>query len=57
MAFERSLLGQRNRALFLNVDAIVYVEGGRGLEDQDESFDAMFWKKVFEVFRTDLRVK
>jgi hypothetical protein len=57
MAFERSPLGQRNRALFLNVDAIVYVEGGRGRGDKDESFDAMFWKKVFQAFRTDLRVK
>lgn len=57
MTFERSDLGQKNRSLFFNVDAIVYVEGGREDDEGAASFDSMFWKRMFTTFRPDLRVK
>ena len=57
MAFERSLNGQSNRALFFGVDMVIYVEGGRETGTAVESYDGMFWKKVFQAVRPELRVR
>lgn len=57
MAFERGPLGQKNRALFYDVDVVVYVEGGREVGSKIESFDSNFWRVVFSVFRPDLKVR
>jgi len=57
MAFERTALGQQNRSLFLGVEKIIYVEGGRSDKGFTESFDGMFWKKIVAERRPDLRVR
>lgn len=57
MAFERTALGQQNRSLFLGVDRVIYVEGGRADKGFNESFDGMFWKKIITELRPDLRIR
>jgi len=53
MSFERSASGQSNRALFLGVDYVCYVEG----EDQQEAGDDIaFWKAAIGSLRPDLKV-
>ncbi|QCI93896.1 DUF4435 domain-containing protein [Novosphingobium sp. EMRT-2] len=56
-AFDRSASGRRNRALFYNVDRIVYVEGGRDDKGAMESFDGLFWRRVLGVVRPELRLR
>lgn len=54
MTFERTKSGQQNRAAFLGVDYVCYVEGGGG--SSDFSDDVVFWKTILEVFRPDLKI-
>lgn len=49
MTFERSAFGQANRAMFYNVDWIIYTEGGAEGGDPIRSFDALFWSGVFHT--------
>lgn len=54
MTFERSALGQSNRASFYGVDIICYVEG----EDQSDSGDDIyFWHIVFSTLLPDITIK
>jgi hypothetical protein len=53
MTFERTAHGQQNRALFLDVDYVCYVEGASGAEEGD---DIAFWAAVFEMLRPDIKV-
>src|SRR4051794_7975596 len=46
--FERSKYGEENRRLFFGVDYVVYVEGGSGENEEDESADVRFWSIVFD---------
>lgn len=55
MAFERTKEGQSNRARFLGVEIICYVEGGGGVST--DSDDGVFWHQVFRATRPDLRIK
>lgn len=50
MTFERTPAGRQNRAKFLGVDAVVYGEGGSHDDNFSESFDILFWRRVFETF-------
>jgi Protein of unknown function (DUF4435) len=50
LTFERSRLGQKNRALFYDVEAIIYVEGGRQTGGPEEAFDIAFWQVFFAEF-------
>jgi hypothetical protein len=59
MSFRRTSPGLSNMHLFLNVEAIVFVEGGSNsysLEEVErglyncESIDLLFWSKIFEIF-------
>ena len=50
MTFERSRFGQKNRALFYDVEAIVYVEGGLQTGGPEEAFDIAFWHVFFAEF-------
>lgn len=54
MTFERSKPGQENRAKFLNVDYVVYVEGPDGATSGD---DIAFWMAAFGAVRPDLKVR
>lgn len=54
MSFERTKGGQQNRAVFLGVDYVCYVEGGGG--ESEYSDDVTFWKGVFGVLRPGLRI-
>jgi hypothetical protein len=56
-AFDRSASGRRNRALFYDVDRIVYVEGGRDDKGAMESFDGLFWRRILAVVRPELRLR
>ena len=48
--FNRSLLGMANEFLFHDVDLIVYCEGRKHSdEDEDSTFDEAFWGKIFEL--------
>lgn len=51
-AFERSLSGQENRALFYGVNYTCYVEGGAA--DHERSVDMTFWREVLSAFRPDI---
>lgn len=51
--FERTAVGQQNRALFYSVDYICYVEGGGGCSDR--SADCIFWEQVLSTFRPDIK--
>jgi len=59
--FERSNLGISNRSIFLDVQYIVYVEGGKNENHQkttlQESFDGLFWKKALKAFRPEIKCK
>ncbi|WCE69225.1 DUF4435 domain-containing protein [Sulfitobacter faviae] len=54
MTFERTKSGQQNRAAFLGVDYVCYVEGGGGFSDFSD--DVVFWQTVLEVLRPDLKI-
>ncbi len=54
MTFERTKSGQQNRAAFLGVDYVCYVEGGGGVSDFSD--DVVFWKTVLGVLRSDLKI-
>lgn len=54
MTFERTRSGLSNKAAFLGVDFICYVEGGGGVSEFSE--DVGFWKSLFSVERPDLKV-
>jgi len=54
MTFERTKSGQQNRAAFLGVDYVCYVEGGGG--SSDFSDDVVFWRTVLEILRPDLKI-
>ncbi|MEM7691048.1 MAG: DUF4435 domain-containing protein [Pseudomonadota bacterium] len=54
MIFERTESGQENRAAFLEVDYVCYVEGGGG--ENDFSDDVIFWNALFRTLRPDLRI-
>jgi len=56
-AFDRSASGRRNRALFYDVDRVIYVEGGRDDKGAMESFDGLFWRRVLAVVRPELRLR
>lgn len=55
MTFERTKSGQENRALFLGVDIVCYVEGEHGSARFSE--DSYFWSKVFSACTPELRIK
>ncbi len=65
MSLRRTEAGLSNLHLFDRVDLVVFIEGGESLsrrdvdagKSNDESIDVLFWKTVFEVFRSDLRIK
>jgi len=58
MAFNRTPAGLSNLYLFLKVDHVVFVEGGKDIpmpnifseSYQNESIDAKFWENIFKVF-------
>jgi hypothetical protein len=58
MTFKRTSNGLSNQHLFYKVDAIVFVEGGKGFSINDviegtfdiNSIDIQFWKRIFSVF-------
>lgn len=52
--FERSRSGQGNRAIFLDVDIVCYVEGGGG--NSEDSKDVTFWSRVFGHYAPALRI-
>lgn len=54
MTFERTPFGQTNRAIFLGVDYVCYVEGA---EHTDRGDDITFWSAIFSTTRPDLKVK
>ena len=54
MTFERTKSGQQNRAAFLGVDYVCYVEGGGG--SSDFSDDVVFWRTILDVLRPDLKI-
>lgn len=53
MTFERSASGQSNRAIFLGVDYVCYVEGP---EEADCGADIAFWKTVLNAVRPELKI-
>jgi hypothetical protein len=57
VTFERSPQGQANRAIFYDVDWIVYTEGGSDENELVRSFDALFWGGVFRTVVTPLRFR
>lgn len=54
MSFERTKSGQENRAAFLGVDYICYVEGGGGHSERSD--DIIFWKNLLGTLRPDLKI-
>lgn len=58
MIFRRTCTGLSNQHLFLNVDAIVFVEGGRSYSKNDvytgqfdtHAIDIKFWRGVFSIY-------
>ena len=59
MSFRRTLRGLSNQYLFFNVDAVVYVEGGKNLFSLNKilagfhnlsSIDVLFWQTIFRDF-------
>ncbi|WP_421875980.1 DUF4435 domain-containing protein [Marinoscillum sp.] len=66
MSFLRTPSGLNNQHVFYNVDAVVYVEGGKTSWNKsdvyagnhnDESIDIVYWRQIFEKFRNDLNLK
>jgi len=57
MTFERSALGQKNRAIFYDVDWIIYTEGGALDQESVRSFDALFWTGVFRTLGGDFKFR
>lgn len=55
MLFERSKVGQSNRASFLGVDLVCYVEGGGGVSEDSE--DSFFWQRVLRAMCPDKKIK
>lgn len=55
MIFERSKSGQKNRAAFLGVDLVCYVEGGGG--HSSGSPDALYWSSVFKAIRPTAKIR
>lgn len=45
--FRRTNFGLSNQHLFFDVDVVVYCEGGE-TEEEEATFDELFWKRVFE---------
>lgn len=56
-AFDRSPAGRANRAMFYDVDRVVYVEGGRDDKGVMESFDGLFWRRIFSVMQPALKLR
>lgn len=66
MSFTRTSSGLNNQFMFYNVDAVVFTEGGdvswtfediRNNEFNEKSIDILFWKKLFDKFRSELNIK
>lgn len=66
MSFTRTSSGLGNQFMFYDVDAIVFTEGGdvswtfediRNNEFNEKSLDILFWKKLFDQFKSDLNIK
>lgn len=65
--FLRTRSGLNNQYLFHNVDVVVYLEGGNFSFTYEEAInndkyhseteDIIFWRKIFEEFKPDLKVK
>lgn len=53
MAFERTELGQANRALFFDADLTCYVEGA---SDAEHGVDIAFWNTIFEALAPRMKV-
>jgi len=53
MTFERTDLGQANRALFFGADLTCYVEGS---DDTEHGIDISFWSSAFEALAPDKRI-
>ena len=64
-SFKRTKGGLRNQYLFHNVDLIVYLEGGTSYSKAEvydgkytkETNDTLFWKNIFELFKSDKKIK
>jgi hypothetical protein len=58
MSFRRTVSGLSNQYLFFGVDAVVFVEGGRGFSKEEvnlgnfdtSSIDIKFWRGVFRYY-------
>lgn len=65
MSFKRTANGLSNQHLFFKVDAIVFVEGGRGFTKEEVmanyfdtySIDIQYWRGVFSIFKNDVKVE
>ena len=66
MSFTRTSSGLGNQYFFYDVDAVVFTEGGdvswtfediRNNEFNENSVDILFWKKLFQSFKSDLNLK
>lgn len=63
MSFTRTDSGISNLHIFLGVDCVVYVEGGKSYNYEEvaagghstESFDIQFWQSIFKIFKPSLR--
>lgn len=51
--FERSAFGIQNRAIFAGVQYVIYVEGESSVGSSE---DEVFWRRLFDLYRPDLRV-
>lgn len=65
MSFKRTNSGLSNQYLFHDVDLVVFTEGGTSLRKESiekgdfnhSTLDTIFWQKIFEKYRDDLKVK
>ena len=64
--FKRTKAGLENQHLFYNVDLVVYLEGGSTSftktevyagEFNDKTKDIIFWRNMFNKFKSDKKVK
>ena len=59
MIFRRTSSGLSNQHLFLNVDTVVFVEGGKSYSKEEvysgqfdtHSIDIQFWRGLFSIYR------
>lgn len=66
MNFKRTNKGISNYSFFHNVDLSIFTEGGDGItysksdiylgKGSDKSFDILFWKKLFSLFRPNIKI-